>query len=207
VIPIAVMFHEPSSSTRELSRQHSENYYGRYAIFASLPLLVAVLETQTYSVHEFARTFGDSHIYSHNPLLSEFVNGLTSDDKDYFTVEEARFLIQLTTWCAPVTDEQLEWDRQRLSREARQGKNTLKSHAKILLKAVMLWKLRYNDKNAEWRQKYMAADNAFVARRRVENGFVSANGRTADEGYQSGGLDSDSEESDDDDDDDDETGR
>jgi len=137
------MLDERSPSAQEISRQRAENCYGRYAISASLPLLAAVLETQT---RDFVRAFGENH---DSPSLSEFIKALTYDDKDYFTVEEARFLIQLTTWCAPVTDEQLEADRQALSREAREGKNMLKSHAKILLKAVMFWKLRYNDKCAE----------------------------------------------------------
>ena len=60
----------------------------------------------------------------------------------------------------------------------------------------------------------MHADNAFVARRSLEKGFVNgANRHTEDEGYQSSDLDSDSEDYDDyddyfddDDDDDDETG-
>ena len=162
------MLDERSPSAQEISRQRAENCYGRYAISASLPLLAAVLETQIRSVRDFVRAFGENH---DNPSLSEFIKALTYDEKDYFTVKEVRFLIQLTTWCAPATDEQLEANRQALSREAREGKNMLKSHAKILLKAVMFWKLRYNDKSAEWRQKYMDADNAFVARRSLEKGF------------------------------------
>ena len=83
---------------------------------------------------------------------------------------------------------------------------------------MKFWKLRFKDKREEWRRKFIDADEAFAARRRVQNGLVGRNdpnGNTVDEGYQSGGHDSDGDsdsdsdsdnDSDDDDDDDDDVG-
>lgn len=62
----------------------------------------------------------------------------------------------------------------------------LKSHAKILLKALNFWKLRFNDKSGEWGQKYVDADQAFALRRAAEIGVVDgnvANDNIVDEGY------------------------
>jgi hypothetical protein len=88
----------------------------------------------------------------------------------------------------------------------------LRSHAKIVLKALQFWRFTYNDKYLEWRQIFRDADEARVNRRRhgggmalhfiipanvigqnrVDGDIVDSNGNTADEGYQSG-IDSDSE--------------
>ena len=179
------------------SLDHCDRYYGRYGLFATLPLRAAVLESQIYDLEDFIASFeysGKDH--SHDLSLSEFINSLTYDDKDYFTVEETRFLLKIIHACDRLTDEQLEADRKALSREARQGKNMLKSHAKILLKAWRFWKLRYNDKYEEWTQKFADADQADVRRRRIQNGVIGGNdgnGNVEDEGYQSG-PDSDSED-------------
>jgi hypothetical protein len=124
------------------------------------------------------------------------------DDKGYFDVEETRFLLKIVDWYVPISDEQLEADRRAISWELRQ-RNMLKSHGKIPLKAVKFWKLRFKDKREEWRLKFIDADEA--ARRRVQNGLVGGvlNGNIVDEGYQSGGHDSEGDFDDDDDDDDD----
>ena len=159
-------------------------------LFATLPLQTAVLETQVYQLQEFQRAFessGENHC--RNPPLSEFINSLTYDDKDYFTVEETRFMLKFIGFCEPVTDRQLKADRIALSREARQGKNMLKSHARILLKALEFWKLRYNGKYVGWRQKFRDADQAWITRRMIENGFLDANGNPVNEGYESGSVD------------------
>ena len=77
-------------------------------------------------------------------------------------------------------------DGKALSRETRHGTNMLKSYAKILLKALNFWKLRFNDKCEEWRQKYIDVVEAFAALRRAQNHFVGrngANGNVVDEGY------------------------
>ena len=182
-----------------MSHQYCESHYGHYGVFASLPLLAAVIETQTYSVPEFKSVFQSSdQNHSRNSSLAEFINNLTYDDKDYFIVEETRFLLQLVKRCEPGS--------KNLSREARHGTNMFKSHAKILLKALNFWKLPFNDKCEEWRQKYIDADEAFAALRRAQHGFVGGNGANSsvvDEGYQSDhDLNSHYDFVDDDDDDD-----
>ena len=201
------MFDEGSALDQKISRQYCEYHYGRYGVFASLPLLAAVLETQLYSFQDFKRAFessGENHC--RNPRLSEFIDGLTYDDKDYFDVEETRFLLKIVDWATPISDKQLEADRRAISRELRQNKNILKSHAKILLKAVKFWKLRFKDKREEWSRKFIDADEAFAALRRAQHGFVGGNGANSsvvDEGYQSDhDLNSHYDFVDDDDDDD-----
>jgi hypothetical protein len=68
-------------------------------------------------------------------------------------------LIQLQPSCSPLSDKQFESDQRQLAREVKQGKKLLKSHAKILLKAATFWKLRYNEKYAEWMENLRLADD------------------------------------------------
>ena len=156
--------------------------YGHYGRFASLPLRTAVLETQTYSLEGFI-----SAARSRNPAVSEFMNGLTYEGKDYFTIEESRFLVQLFACCDPIKDKKLEADLRVLSGLARQGSSViLQSHAKALVKAVNFWKMNYNDNHEEWTRKYIDADVADLARRRAGIGSVARQTRNIrDEGYES----------------------
>lgn len=184
------MLDERSLSDQTYSLDYCESRYLSYGLFATLPLRTAVVETGVYKLQDFEYAFewsGENH--GCNLPLSEFINSLTYDDKDYFTVEETRFMLQFIGFCEPITDKQLEADRKALSREARQGKNILKSHARILLKALEFWKLRYNDKYVEWEQKFRDADQAWITRRMIENGFLDANGNPVDEGYGSDSID------------------
>jgi hypothetical protein len=95
---------------QEMSLRYCLFRYGHYGRFASLPLRTAVLETQTYSLEGFISAAG-----SRNPAVSEFMNGLTYEGKDYFTIEESRFLVQLFSCCDPIKDKKLEADLRVLS--------------------------------------------------------------------------------------------
>lgn len=184
------MLDERSTLDQERSRYSCEVRYGRYGAFASLPLITAVVETQAYSVSALRSA---SYSLSRKPSLTEFINRLTYHGKDYFTVEESLFLLQLVNRYGPVTDEQLETDLQDLSNTKRWGSIILDSHAEAVIKAVNFWKMKYNDKYTEWRRSYIVADAAFVARRRAQMGSVARQTRDfTDERYQSG-HDSDSD--------------
>src|SRR5271169_4480779 len=97
------MYNERSDSDRFGSLQYCYSHYGRHGLFATLPLRAAVQATQIYNTH------------SQDPSLAEFINSLTYEDSDYFTVEETRFLLKLLGDCTPVSEQQLEADRKILS--------------------------------------------------------------------------------------------
>lgn len=101
------MLDEGSYLDQGKSRRYCEFRYDRYGVFASLPLATAVLETQSYSLEEFKGAISD---YSRNSSVAEFIDGLKYDGKDYFTIEESRFLLHINNCWTPVTDEQLEAD-------------------------------------------------------------------------------------------------
>jgi hypothetical protein len=76
----------------------------------------------------------------------------------------------------------------------------LKSHAKILLKAIDFWKSHYDEKYEQWRLKFVATDRASLIRAKLAAGTISPGEAASgviieDEGYQSSNYDSDESES------------
>jgi len=185
------MLNERSFMDQEISLQNCRFRYAHYGGFASFPLRTAVLETQTYSHEGFI-----SAARSRNSAVSEFMNGLTYEGKDYFTIEESRFLVQLFAWYDPIKDKKLEADLRELSGVTRHGSAViLQSHAKALVKAVNFWKMNFNDKRQEWTRKFIDAEEADLARRRAEIGSVVRDTRNIrDEGYESDEDDRDSDD-------------
>jgi hypothetical protein len=74
-------------------------------VSTTLPLCTAVVEPDAYQLYDFKNAFrlsGENRCYDPSP--AEFIDGLTYDDKDYFTIEETRFLLQIVD---PVTLSQM----------------------------------------------------------------------------------------------------
>ena len=164
------MLDETDPFHRNASLRYCRSRFGHYGVFATLPLCTAIISTDNGDITSFKNSLKFS-----SAKLAEYIKDLGFDDCDFFNIEEYRFLIQLLSPCTPLSDEQLESDRRHLLREVKQRKNMLKSHAEMLLKAIVFWKLRYHDKYDEWMKKFRAADMANRLRWKLKAGVKSPN--------------------------------
>jgi len=160
------MLHENNIIFQDISLHHCDTRFGYYGLFATLLLRAAFIQD---NVNTTITSFKQSLKYSvANPAssakLAEYIRNLDFPDSDIFTLEEIRFLIQISQPCSPLTKQQIESDRRELKREMRQHGRILKSHAIILLKALSFWELRYTDKYDEWMVMVNAAHDELFRR-------------------------------------------
>lgn len=190
------MLDETNDFHQNASLRYCRGRFGHYGLFATLPLRTAIISTDNGDLMSFKSSVELSRC---NPgssaKLGEHIRDLGFDDCDFFNIEEYRFFFQLLSPCTPLSDEQLESDRRHLLREVKQQKNMLKSHAEMLLKAIMFWRLRYHDKYDEWLENFTAADMANELRWKLKAGIVSPNEAISgiicpDDGYESDITDS-----------------
>ena len=194
------MLYEGNSLHQNISIRYCNARFACYGALACLPLQTVVIATDIYELTEFKWAFvhsGENH--RRNQHLARFIGCLTYEDSGYFTIEETRFLLQLHGTCPPLSEEQIEADRREVLRETKRkrgGEKMLKSHANFLLKAIDFWKLRYDEKYAEWRSKFIAMDRALRIREMLRVGTISLEEAASgviidDEGYQSSNYDPD----------------
>src|SRR5271167_77838 len=86
--------------------------YGVYALFATYPLRTAVLNSDAYT--EF-RDFELEFEYSGKDLrpnsdFAKYLDSLAYNDKDYFTIEEIRFLLDMSDLSASFDERQVDVD-------------------------------------------------------------------------------------------------
>jgi len=121
----------------------------------------------------------------HLSFYANYIKSLPFDESDYFTVDEYRVLLEIGGFIIrPLTDEEIERDRSLLLREAEYGLHMLKSHARVLLKALEFWKLRYEAMEQGWMDwtRQASLDS------QLEAGLISpaehaSGGINPDEGY------------------------
>lgn len=160
------MLNENNDIAKRISTSHCRAQYGHYGLFATYPLRTAVLNSNAYDLEAFTRTFerfGEGH--RSNPKFVEYVDSLVYEDKNYFTIDEIRFLLQLLSPCEPLSNEQVESDLRAVTNDVKRGRNMLKSHARILSKAILYWKMHFNDNYERWIQEFIDADEAWLSRR------------------------------------------
>ena len=160
------MLSEDRDIDQRISTSHCKARYGHYGLFATYPLRMAVQKSHAYDLVAFRRTFdrsGQNH--RSDPKFAEYVDSLVYEDKNFFTVDEIRFLLQLLAPCQPLSNEQIESDLQAVAQDVKRGRNMLKSHARILSKAISYWKMHFDDKYERWLQEFMDADKDWYARR------------------------------------------
>jgi hypothetical protein len=168
------MLDETNPYHQNASLRYCKIRFGHYGLFATLPLRAAIISTDNGDLISFKSSLEFSWCNAGSSAkLAEYIRDLGFDDCDFFNIEEYRFLIQLLSPCTPLSDEQLESDRRKLLREVKQRKNILKSHAEMLLKAIMFWRLRYHNKYDGWMEKFIAADMANELRWKLKAGIVS----------------------------------
>lgn len=163
------MLNEDSNIAQRISTSHCDATYGHYGLFATYPLRTAVLNLDAYDLVAFIRIFersGENH--SSNPKFAGYVDSLVYEDKNYFTVDEMRFLLQLLAPCEPLSNERIESDLRAVTDDVKRGRNMLKSHARILSKAISYWKMHFDDNFERWIQEFIDADEAWLSRRHSE---------------------------------------
>jgi hypothetical protein len=116
--------------------------------------------------------------------LWEYFAKLDYYDKDYFSVEELKFLFETyPIFNAGVFT--VESDREYLLEMTTRG-YILEEHAKVLRKAMDYYELR-SEESGEWRRELSEVFEADLARRRqiFESENVTSNEDASDEGYSS----------------------
>lgn len=154
-----------------------------------------MLHQDSFSPTEFNSVFrasGKDH--EKHPGLRRFIENLDYADAGYFTTDELRFYMRIAQSYKVLTDNQIELERQKVEREGQSGW-MVKSHSEYILKAIEYWKLHFNKKFEEWRQKYAETSEAWWSRRRLRDGYITPQEATTveDDGY-STGTDSDEDQ-------------
>jgi hypothetical protein len=163
------MLSERSDLDRRVSTSYCQVTYGHYGLFATITLNTAVINSELYDWESFRRTFASSgENHRSDPQFAEYMDSLVYEGNDYFTTDEIRFLLRLSASLHPLSDEQIELDLKAVTTESKRGRNMLKSHARILLKAILYWKMHFNDNYERWLQENSDANEAWMAR--IESG-------------------------------------
>ena len=140
-------------------------HYASYGKFATYRLRTVISATDVYTFESFKQVFlasGDNHCK--NPRLQKFLETISYEDSDYFSIPEIRFLLQLTASPSPRSDSKVARDHRKVTREIKRGKRILPSHARILAKAIEYWKLRYSEKFVDWKRRAMEVDEDRILR-------------------------------------------
>jgi hypothetical protein len=160
--------HERSSLRRCTSM------FGFYGHFALTPLFTAVWNSDRYDWYTFKLRYQSFSRHQgitemNYPGFTEYINSLAYEDKDYFSIEECAFLMEFqcpgpALW-QPPDEDKFTKDLKEVRKQSRKASEILKSHAKILLKALEYWKLRYGENYKQWQLEHVSAGGAFQARR------------------------------------------
>ena len=88
-------------------------HYASYGKFATYRLRTVVSATDVYTFESFKQAFlasGDNHCK--NPKLQKFLETISYEDSDYFSIPEIRFLLELTAFCPPQRLKSCPWSSQ-----------------------------------------------------------------------------------------------
>src|SRR5271154_7048074 len=115
-----VMLDENSLVFQDISLRYCHTRFGYYGLFATLLLRAALIQDNVYTLTRFKQSLKFSVVNPNSSArLAEYIRSLDFPDSDFFTLDEIRFLIQICQTCSPLTQEQIESDRQELKRETR----------------------------------------------------------------------------------------
>ena len=101
------MFNERVDVDKRMSLHYCKTNYDLYGLFATYPLRTAVLNSDAYELIDFELAFqysGENH--RSDPQFANYFDSLTYDDKNYFTVDEIRFLLEISAPCPPLGNRQ-----------------------------------------------------------------------------------------------------
>jgi hypothetical protein len=163
------------SGREAMSTYHCNNFFGHFGAFATFPLHNAVLASHEYSPEFFKWAYANSGAnHSEDPDLAAFLAELQYEDKDYFTIEETRFLLKLSGPLSSLTDQQIFQQEQRIIREGQRNTPIIKEHTRILLKAITFWRERYDTKYLQWREEFHVAERRHFLWEKYRYGEISA---------------------------------
>ena len=137
--------------------------YGLYGLFTTYLLCTTVLNSDAYELINFEMGFqysGENH--HSDPQFANYFDSLMYDDKNYFTVDEIRFLLEISAPCELLGDKQVDTDLKEVMTDVKWGNNMLKSHLKIVLKAIQYWNLRYNKKYEKYYEEFCNSNEVWL---------------------------------------------
>jgi hypothetical protein len=142
----------------EASMRSCKHYFGCYAAFATVPLKIAFMNSGRYPNTPFfrilRRNFADATSRS---AYIECLRTLSTEDFDYFTLEEYQFLFEVDGNNSARTKDKVQADRRELQGQLEQPRFILKEHATVLVKAIGFWELKFEGKHDEWTESLMKA--------------------------------------------------
>lgn len=164
------------SSSREVhSVRYCDTFFGHFGRFATLPLRNAVLASQEFSLGFFKWAYANSGAdHSSDPDLAAFLAELQYEDKDYFTIEETRFLLEVSGSLGRLTDQQISRQERKIIREGQKNTPITKEHTRIMLKAITFWRERYDTKYPQWVEEFHVAERRQFLRQKYGRGEISA---------------------------------
>jgi len=181
------MWDENNRADEELSVHCCNDRFGAYGTFSTMPLMASVVASGVYTETTLEHALVRSRSIPDHSLI-QYIQSLEFDDKDFFSIDDYRLLLRIGEECIPRTEAELDADQRELRYESQRGLGMLRSHARILLKAVEFWRLRFNDKHQEWRDKYASARDKQSLQYKLKAGLISPSeaktGRVVpDDGY------------------------
>ena len=163
------------SSRETNSRNYCNTFFAHFGSFATLPLCNAVLSSHKFNPEFFKWAYANSGPnHSSYRRLAAFLAELQYEDKDYFTVEETRFLLKLSGPRIRFTDQQISRQEQKIIREGQRNTRITKEHARILLKAITFWRERYDTKYPQWLEEFRVAERRQFLWEKYRHGEISA---------------------------------
>jgi hypothetical protein len=130
---------------------YCNKHFGHYGSFATLPLVIAIFNSGNIYCDRYERSLRGAcgQPGATYDQMQKFIPTLEFPGSDYFTVDDYYFLMKLSGSPAVRSPEKIATDREEILEE-RNKKTILKSHARILLKAVTFWELRHAERVMEW---------------------------------------------------------
>ena len=182
------MLDEDNFAEEIRSLEYCNTRFGVYGSFSTIPIITSVVASGVYGISAFERALVIlCAMPAHLRDMIKYIATLNFDDKDFFSIEDYRLLIQISDFCTPRTQAELDADERELRSESVHGTRMFRSHARIILKALRFWRLRFDEKYEEWRDKFASA---VEKQRLVKDGLISPSegmtGRVCpDDGYYS----------------------
>ena len=183
------MFDENNRADEELSLHHCNARFGAYGTFSTMALIASAVTSGVHTEMTLEHALVISRLIPDHSIV-QYIQSLEFDDKDFFSIDDYRFLIRIGEECRPRTEAELDADQRELLVESQRGLRMLRSHARILLKAVEFWRLRFNDKHREWRDKYASVMEKRRLEYNLKAGYISLSEAStghlvSDDGYYS----------------------
>ena len=82
---------------------------------------------------------------------------------EYFSTDEIRFLLQISSSYKTLTDEEIEAEHEQIQRDM-ESDEIFSTHGEYLLKAVHYWKIHFKESFEQWRHEFVEAKKERIQR-------------------------------------------